>query len=218
MDIGNDQSIAIYFDRMGEQPCLQFKQGRNGIPQETKILNLDYKNSKAFVQAIPDLNRVFAKILAGEWDMQERKELTENLVTKVSAKILPQIKIIKKASVAKWFRFDIKFLEWARLYNAATDILIKLFNELEDYSYEKPMSVSIAGYRWRMIKENRKGNPAPTEAFTGPWQKNLYTVVNNCKEFRKRMQQEDIEDGRDTVVIDMLDVEGKVKALGPICD
>ena len=102
-----------------------------------------------------------------------------------------------------------------RLYNAATDLLIKLFSELEDYVYEKPTGNNTVGYRWRMIKT---GGKVGTEFFTGPWQKNIHSVVNNCKEFKKRLQQEGMQDGVDTMVIDILDGDDKMRSLHPIAD
>lgn len=218
MDIGNEQSIAIYFDKIGEQPSLQFKQGKTVDVQDVKIMNLDYLRSKAFMDGIPNINKVFAAILAGQWDTQERIELANNLTAKISAKNMPQLKIIKKSNFAKWSTFEINFLEWARLNNAASDLLTKLFKELEDYTYEKPMPATVTGYRWKMIKTGGGQGAISSEIFTGPWQQNLRSVVNNCKEFSRRAKNGSVQDGKDTMVIDMLDIHDKVRTLGPIIE
>lgn len=218
MDIGNDQSIAIYFDKLVKQPAIQFRQGDKGLESDYRVMDLDYLNSKAFMEAIPELNKTFCRILGGEWDIIEKKDMSEKLVTKISAKTMPQLKLIKRCGYSKWSKFDIKFLEWARLHNAATDLLIKLFSELEDYAYERASNESVAGYRWRMIKSGGKECISSKESFTGPWQKNIHNVVNTCKEFRKRLQEEEVCDGVDTMVIDILDGDGKMRSLGPITE
>lgn len=218
MEIGNDQSVAIYFDKIIEQPSLQFKQGDKSMQEDVNILNMDYEKSKVFLQAIPDLSRIFSRILAGEWALQEKVVLTDNLSVKISAKKMPQMKIVQKMGFAKWVRFDISFLEWARLCNAATDLLTKLFSELEDRTYEKPLSSSISAYRWRMITAGEEGEVVNYEIFTGPWQKNIHSVVNNCKEFTRRMRESRENEKGGTMVIEMKDISQKVRTLGPIAE
>lgn len=218
IDIGNGQSVAIYLDKNIDQPSIQFRQGNKDIHLDVAIMNLDYGKSKAFLQAIPDLNKIFSRILAGEWDIQERMDLADKFYVKISAKKMPQIKIVQRSAFARWVRFDISYLEWARLCDATNDILAKLFRELEDHTYEKPLSSSVSGYRWRMITSGGDEGVVNYEIFTGPWQNNIHSVASNCKEFVKRMKESQIKWSRGGMVIDMKDNDQKVRTLGPIAE
>ena len=89
MDIGNNQSVAIYFDNLGKKLCIQFREDISDSREVFKNMDLNYEESKAFIQTTSKMNMVFCNILAGDRDAHDRRDVKADLVTNVGAKIMP---------------------------------------------------------------------------------------------------------------------------------
>ena len=180
-------------------------------------LLLNGKDTRLFLQQVPTMNLVFLKILGGEWDLVEKKDLSETLNIKISAEEIPKIKITTKTSRFRWSRFEMKCFEWSRLSNVLLSILKKLCDELDNIGYEIPDGDGPKGYRWKMIKLTGRNSIYKVENFAGPWQRNIHNVLNNCNEFMKRNYVEEGTSKQATMVIEMLSKDNQtVKTLGPM--
>ena len=215
LELGNGQSVGVSFNYDTSTTHMDFYD-ENYRSYYTSQLILSQGDTRCFLNEVSQLNTTFMKILAGEWELVERRDITDTLRVKILADEIPKIKVMVKNRFFRWSKFEVKYFEWAKLANGLLPILKNLCEELDSFGYEVPntqRSQEKHDYRWKMVKMAPPNSMYRTESYSGPWQKNIREVVNNCKEFMKRSCDHD----RSTMIIEMMVSESEiVKSLGPM--
>ena len=216
MELGNGQSVGISFNCETNTTHMEFFDETFKRYCTTKMV-LSGGDTRVLLQEIPNIDTAFMKILAGDWEHVERKDLTNTMKIKVTAEEMPKIRIIVKNSVFKWTKFELKYFEWAKLKNCLLPVLEKLCEELDGCEYMIPLEQQPQAYRWKLLRPCPPNSLYRAEYYAGPWQNNIHEVLNNGKEFGKRNSNEEVGREKSTMVIEVLSNDGQmIKTIGPV--
>ena len=216
MDIGNGQSISLYYDTELGNPFFVLQNDANDTKHLENRMIFETKETELFIKSIGEIDLAILKIIGGEWDTVLKKELTEYIDMKVMAEKLPKVKIIDKSNVLRKKRYEIGYFQWCRLSSVINQIMGIIFKELQEYEdtyNEKSILKCEKFYRWRIIKIDEPKYSMKKEIFAGPWDMSLNKVIVNFREFACRMDERDKSRDNLGIFIDTMDGRNNVKCL-----